>query len=347
MAERVCDADLAEQMDSVVEVFGAGALELAALATGGYGSALAETDEEPARGEGGLAVLALLADAVAQAAATGESEITLDPAALDAILPATGMPPTFELFLSPAREPAQGEARHRLVARPARARWGQLGTLCRRARRSDARGAGRLGCGREAGAAGRESAGRGVRAVARAGGSVRASARARGRAGAGGLARGRGDNPGGACAWSWIPPRQRGWPCADQSRSQSRRAHCIVCVRQPRRLGSIVCWPAGRSRANTRPGRSPGARWPGWAFCRAWCLTDSWWRPLVGGFPPQRRLHVRAHSRAGVGGIAFPLPCRQARATSCSFLNLRAAGARRRTGAFCGRPNLRELATAC
>jgi len=105
VAERACDATLAEQIDSAVEVFGAGALDLAALAGGGYGSALAETDEEPARGDGGLEVLALLADAVAQAAAAGESEIAVDPASLDAILPRFEMPPTFELFLSPAREP--------------------------------------------------------------------------------------------------------------------------------------------------------------------------------------------------------------------------------------------------
>ena len=105
VAERVCDSGLAEQLDSMVEVFGAGALDLADLATGGYGSALAETDDEPARGDGGHEVLAFLADAVAQVAAVGKAEITLDPVALDAILPALGTPPTFELFLSPAREP--------------------------------------------------------------------------------------------------------------------------------------------------------------------------------------------------------------------------------------------------
>ena len=109
VAERACDAGLAEQMDSMVEVFGAGALDLAALATGGYGSALAETDEDPARGEGGHEVLAFLAEAVAQAAAAGESQITLDPEALDPILPALGLPPTFELFLSPAREPPRAQ----------------------------------------------------------------------------------------------------------------------------------------------------------------------------------------------------------------------------------------------
>jgi thiopeptide-type bacteriocin biosynthesis protein len=105
VAERACDAGLTEQLDSMVEVFGAGALDMAGLATGGYGSALAEAEEEPARGDGGLEVLAFLAEAVAQAAAAGKCEINLDSVILDAILPAVGMPPTFELFLSPAREP--------------------------------------------------------------------------------------------------------------------------------------------------------------------------------------------------------------------------------------------------
>jgi lantibiotic biosynthesis protein len=140
VAERACDAGLAEQIDFMVEVFGAGALDLPALATGGYGSALAETDEEPARGDGGREVLALLADAVAQAAAAGESEITLDPVALDSILPAVGMPPTFELFLSPAREPpraAPGTGWLLGLHAPAGATWGRfagaLGTPMREA----------------------------------------------------------------------------------------------------------------------------------------------------------------------------------------------------------------------
>ena len=129
VAERVCDAGLAEQIDSMVEVFGAGALDLAALATGGYGSMLAETDEEPASGDGGLEVLALLAEAVAQAAAAGKSEIVLDPVALDEFLPAAGMPPTFELFLSPAREPPHtkpGTGWLLGLHAPAGASWGRF-----------------------------------------------------------------------------------------------------------------------------------------------------------------------------------------------------------------------------
>ena len=86
----------------MVEVFGAGALDLEALATGGYGSALAKTNEEPAIGDGGREVLAFLADAVAQAAAAGESEITLDPVALDSILPALGMPSNLRTVLPDA-----------------------------------------------------------------------------------------------------------------------------------------------------------------------------------------------------------------------------------------------------
>jgi thiopeptide-type bacteriocin biosynthesis protein len=133
VAERACDAGLAEQIDSMVEIFGAGALDLAALATGGYGSSLAETEEDPARGDSELAVLALLAEAVAQAAAAGEMEITLDPDALDAILPALGMPPTFELFLSPAREPSRarpGTGWLLGLHAPGGASWGRFaGTL--------------------------------------------------------------------------------------------------------------------------------------------------------------------------------------------------------------------------
>jgi thiopeptide-type bacteriocin biosynthesis protein len=129
VAERVCDAGVAERLDSMVEVFGAGALDLTALATGGYGSALGETDEEPAQGDGGLDVLAFLAEAVAQAAAAGEFQITLDPAALDAIVPAVGVPPTFELFLSPAREPPRarpGTGWLLGLHAPAGASWGRF-----------------------------------------------------------------------------------------------------------------------------------------------------------------------------------------------------------------------------
>jgi thiopeptide-type bacteriocin biosynthesis protein len=129
VAERACDAGLTEQMDSMVEVFGAGALDLAALATGGYGSALAETDEDLAGGDGGLEVLAFLAEAVAQAAAAGELQITLDPETLDPILPALGLPPTFELFLSPACEPPRtqpGTGWLLGLHAPAGASWGRF-----------------------------------------------------------------------------------------------------------------------------------------------------------------------------------------------------------------------------
>jgi len=129
VAERACDAGLAEQLDSMVEVFGAGALDLAALATGGYGCVLAETDHEPARGDHRLEVLALLADSVARAAAVGDFEITLDPEALDPILPALGMPPTIELFLSPAREPlraAPGTGWLLGLHAPGGATWGRF-----------------------------------------------------------------------------------------------------------------------------------------------------------------------------------------------------------------------------
>jgi lantibiotic biosynthesis protein len=106
VAERACDAGLAEQLEAIVEVLGAGALDVAALATGGYGSALAEV--EAATGGGADSqVLAYLAQAMVDAATVGGREIRLDSLALDELLPEAGIPPTFELFLSPAREPAR------------------------------------------------------------------------------------------------------------------------------------------------------------------------------------------------------------------------------------------------
>ncbi|HEX7599820.1 MAG TPA: thiopeptide-type bacteriocin biosynthesis protein, partial [Polyangia bacterium] len=106
VAERACDSGLAEQLEAIVEVFGAGALDLAALATGGYGSALAEV-EATVGGSAEPEVLAYLAQAMVEAAAAGEREIRLDSLALDQLLPEAGIPPSFELFLSPAREPAR------------------------------------------------------------------------------------------------------------------------------------------------------------------------------------------------------------------------------------------------
>ena len=129
VAERVCDAGLAEQMDSMVEVFGAGALDLAALATGGYGSALAETDEEPARGEGGLEVLAFWPmrwRRPQQRASPRSHSIRWRSTRC---CRRSDMPPTFELFLAPAREPPRAKPGTGWLLglhAPAGASWGRF-----------------------------------------------------------------------------------------------------------------------------------------------------------------------------------------------------------------------------
>lgn len=107
-AERELDARIAETLEAVTEVFGAGALDLGALARGDYGTPL-----QPPAGHGAVEpghapapeVLAFLAEALVWAGREGVDDLALDPAALDAVLPPAAPPPTFELVLQPAREP--------------------------------------------------------------------------------------------------------------------------------------------------------------------------------------------------------------------------------------------------
>lgn len=98
---------LGDALTATTEIFGAGALDLAALAAGDYGV-------DPADGEDGAQVepppasqpvVRHLADRLLAAARAGDEEVALDRRALDVLLPAAPPPPTFELFLSPAREP--------------------------------------------------------------------------------------------------------------------------------------------------------------------------------------------------------------------------------------------------
>lgn len=129
VAERLCDAGLCEHLDGFVDVFGAGAFDLAELATGGFGGALAEKAEENPEPSPDTQVLAWLADALAQAAASGAPEIDLDAQALHELLPAQGLPPSFELFLSPAREPARAAPGTNWLLglhAPAGASWGRF-----------------------------------------------------------------------------------------------------------------------------------------------------------------------------------------------------------------------------
>jgi thiopeptide-type bacteriocin biosynthesis protein len=129
VAERLCDPGLGEQLDSFVEVFGAGAFEFSELATGGFGVALADKSEEKPEPTPEIEVVAWLAEALAQAAGQGVREIDLDPQVLDQLLPELGTPPSFEMFLSPAREPARAAAGTDWLLglhAPAGASWGRF-----------------------------------------------------------------------------------------------------------------------------------------------------------------------------------------------------------------------------
>ncbi|HEY0713534.1 MAG TPA: lantibiotic dehydratase, partial [Polyangia bacterium] len=106
-AERALDPALRARLSEIAEVFGAGAFDFAALATGGYGARLVETaePEPPARlGDDRTAdLLAYLVEGLTAVAAAGADELVLDADALAALLPPTALPPSFELTLSPAR----------------------------------------------------------------------------------------------------------------------------------------------------------------------------------------------------------------------------------------------------
>ncbi|HET6147813.1 MAG TPA: thiopeptide-type bacteriocin biosynthesis protein [Polyangia bacterium] len=110
VAERFLDPEPDEAIAIATELYGEGALDLEALALGGYGVDPAAPFD---RGDPGTpvsateaaapprALLRLLVDEITAARAAGRAEIALDPAALDEILPARAPPPTCELFLTP------------------------------------------------------------------------------------------------------------------------------------------------------------------------------------------------------------------------------------------------------
>ncbi len=100
-AERALDPSVSEGLDAAVEMFGAGAYDLGALACGGYGVTLGGPTARPPTAVPAR-LLTLLVDRLS---AGGGGEIQLTSDELDAILPVTPSPPTFELFLSPRREP--------------------------------------------------------------------------------------------------------------------------------------------------------------------------------------------------------------------------------------------------
>ena len=129
VAERRCDRALSESLGGFVEIFGAGALDVVPLATGGYGQMLAETEEERATAQPAPGLVGLLAQAVAVAVRTGAPQIDLDLASLDPFLPKTPLPATFELHLAPAREPRRappGTGWLLGLHGPAGASWGRF-----------------------------------------------------------------------------------------------------------------------------------------------------------------------------------------------------------------------------
>ncbi|HXU62739.1 MAG TPA: thiopeptide-type bacteriocin biosynthesis protein [Polyangia bacterium] len=108
-AERPASSALADTLDACTELYGAGAFDLEALATGAYGLAI-DGDEGGPTGAADPTVVAFLGEAFADAAREGSPEVALEAAALERALAdvsGTPLPDTAELFLVP-RTPVSG-----------------------------------------------------------------------------------------------------------------------------------------------------------------------------------------------------------------------------------------------
>jgi len=132
-SERTPGRALAETLDAATEIFGAGALDLAALARGEYGAAPAgdpgEFDAPETDGHAGAAVTAFLTNQIVTAARARTSEIDLHAGDLEALLPEAAPPATCELFLTPCRPaPATAPGTGWLLGLhgPAGASWGRF-----------------------------------------------------------------------------------------------------------------------------------------------------------------------------------------------------------------------------
>jgi len=140
-AERAAQASLSDALDATTEIFGAGALDLEALAGGAYGVDPAADDDgaPPPSPSPPARIVTTLAGAIVDAAARGRAEAALDAATIRAALgdreggPRTSPPPTAELFVVPA--PTRGAASRRALAgtgwllglhAPAGASWGRF-----------------------------------------------------------------------------------------------------------------------------------------------------------------------------------------------------------------------------
>jgi hypothetical protein len=131
--ERTPGAGLADALDATTEIFGAGALDLGALALGDYGvdptddaatSSWGPTTEPPGR-----ALLTFLVDRIVEAARHKVPVVALRSEDIEPLLPPVAIPATCELFLTPrgadARRP-QGDGWLLGLHAPAGASWGRF-----------------------------------------------------------------------------------------------------------------------------------------------------------------------------------------------------------------------------
>jgi len=109
--ERFAQPALADTLDAATELYGGGAFDVAALATGEYGVELHGDDDDALRRPPDTTVLTLLLDTIAEAGRQRRREAAIDGEALALALrdvPGPRLPCSAELFLAPApRRPRQ------------------------------------------------------------------------------------------------------------------------------------------------------------------------------------------------------------------------------------------------
>jgi thiopeptide-type bacteriocin biosynthesis protein len=132
-SERLAQPALDEALDAATELWGAGALDLSALADGDYGVDPAGDDAEAGREPAAApAVVAIIVDAIVTAVRARSAEAALDVEALAGALGGVGPapPPTCELFLAPARRRRGPEGTGWLLGlhAPAGSSWGRFAT---------------------------------------------------------------------------------------------------------------------------------------------------------------------------------------------------------------------------
>ncbi|HEX2659267.1 MAG TPA: thiopeptide-type bacteriocin biosynthesis protein, partial [Polyangia bacterium] len=131
-AERTPGPGLSQALEAATEIFGAGALDVGALALGGYGACPGDDDDtlpvSPTTPPP-PPLLTFLLDAVMQAVGAGQTEVHLRSHDLDPLLAPTALPPTAELFLTPTRTQPGGRSGDGWLLglhAPAGASWGRF-----------------------------------------------------------------------------------------------------------------------------------------------------------------------------------------------------------------------------